>query len=289
MKKNTQDLLIMLLSTDWFAGYWNVVGLNLSKKQEQGIRNGCRSMIEELMSDGKDYYNSASMTTKRMLATRAKLISLFDQNQIAKSAIDAVENILNISFESECNAQNIDSLNVALHARKEDLVATIDEYLLTAVVGASDKWSHEPDCLPYLLSREARASSPWDLYIKKIHPETSLSHLASAAQLLRKNSCIWSELQNTLTPSQIQSLLSFYRNIIPTITPPNEFTAMPTPNCATPDDKEWISIEFDSTRGLWVAKDVAAATDVRELVIKLSQLGYVANGDDHMLWTLRDL
>jgi hypothetical protein len=289
--ENTQDLLIMLLSTDWFSDCWTVLGLNLSMQQEKQIRQGCRSILNKIISIELEehYYTRASMSKKRMSTTHEELINLFIQNDVAKSTLDAVENIVNIKHESEYNAQNIELLNVAmLRNSGEELGYMIAEPVLRTVIQANNLCDYGSECLPFLLSKETQAFTEWDLYIKRIHPEASLSHIAATVQLMRKTSCIWSHLRTTLTPSQLESLVKHYRKVIPTIKLPGDIKPAPINNYdSSPNREKWISIEFDSTKSLWAVKNVAEATDIRDLVIKLSELGYVAHGDDHMLWRLR--
>lgn len=49
------DRITMLLSTDWFFPYWELVGIDVPKKGE--FRVGCREIVRGFMKQATSYYN----------------------------------------------------------------------------------------------------------------------------------------------------------------------------------------------------------------------------------------
>src|SRR6266542_299640 len=96
MKKTPPDTMVdhaaMLLSTDWFAPYWTVIGLE-ADKQKQCLQNGCREIVRQVVGEARDYY-LIDFSHDRIERTRNDLRLLVRNCKLGEAAAIRVEELV---------------------------------------------------------------------------------------------------------------------------------------------------------------------------------------------------
>jgi hypothetical protein len=173
------DKAAMLLSTDWFAPYWTVIGIE-AENEKQYFQNGCRDIVRRLVGDAADYYlidfseNRIEQTRKdlRLLARTCKLskaaVTRIDELAANKSGRNQLEKTAWL-FRHLCDELLTDN----------DLNQQVKPVLerSRAKFSIANELNFEEICL--------RSSTLWDSYIKSLTPElpASLAHLVSTGLL----------------------------------------------------------------------------------------------------------
>jgi hypothetical protein len=179
MKKTPPDTMVdhaaMLLSTDWFAPYWTVIGLE-ADEQKQCLQNGCRDIVRQLVGRARDYY-LIDFSDDRIERTRDDLLSLVRHCKLGKAAATRVEELA----AHKSGRDQLGKTAWLFRNLHDELVndQTLDQQIRTALTRSHSKLSFaselnfEEICL--------RSSTAWDAYIRNLTPElpASLAHLVS--------------------------------------------------------------------------------------------------------------
>lgn len=179
VKKTPSDTMVdhvaMLLSTDWFAPHWNVIGIE-ADRQKQYFQNGCRDIVRGVVGEARDYY-LIDFSHDRIERTREELRLLVRNCKLTKAAATRVE-------ELAANKSGRDQLGKTawlfrnLH---EELLNDqgLDQQIKPALARSRSKFSSpgelnfEEMCL--------QSSTAWDEYTRSLTPElpASLAYLVS--------------------------------------------------------------------------------------------------------------
>src|SRR5580698_2995681 len=75
MRSYELDKLVMLLSSDWFFPYWDLIGIFTNKKRKSLLSEGCREIVRQIMSTATQYWHT-NFSEARVKETRAMLDAL---------------------------------------------------------------------------------------------------------------------------------------------------------------------------------------------------------------------
>jgi hypothetical protein len=239
------------------------------------------------MSDaGSEDYFGVSLSHQRLIETSKNFIDLLVANEIETPFIECLRQKIDSEFQCESNAQHIDVINAQLMKSAHD-IGYFNEPIVNAIRESYDNCLSPSDIsIKWLMSKENQSRSDWDLYIKKLHSETSLTHVVASTQTLRRVRCVWKQLQKIVETEQLETLLDFYKRINPLIQAPIDRPFERSKIVSAQLNDAWIKLRFDPVKCIWCADGIAEATDIRELIVVLSRLGYISKPDDHMLWKL---
>ena len=194
----------MLLSTDWFAPHWNLIGIE-ADGQKQCLQNGCRDIVRGVVGEARDYY-LIDFSHDRIEKTREDLRLLVRNCKLSKGAATRVE-------ELAANKSGRDQLGKTawlfrnLH---DELLKdrALDEQIKPTLARSRSKFSFvdevnfEEICL--------RSATAWDAYIRSLTPElpASLAYLVSTDLLATAE---LSDVLKQLTTEQRQQLHARFR------------------------------------------------------------------------------
>jgi hypothetical protein len=179
MKKTPPDTMVdhaaMLLSTDWFAPYWNVIGIE-ADRQKQCLQDGCRAIVRRVVGGAQDYY-LIDFSHDRIEKTREDLHLLVRNCKLSKAAATRVEELA----AHKSGRDQLGKTAWLFRNLHDELVndQTLDQQIRTALTRSRSKFSFasglnfEEICL--------RSSTAWDEYIRGLTPElpASLAYLVS--------------------------------------------------------------------------------------------------------------
>lgn len=85
------DLLIMILSTNWFRPYLRSIGIGLSTNSEKEFQEGCRRIVRDILrkSSTSSYYLS-DLSEERRKKTKSELLDLFRSLDISESVLEKI-------------------------------------------------------------------------------------------------------------------------------------------------------------------------------------------------------
>src|SRR5215470_15905210 len=72
------DIVLMLLSTDWFYDHWDMIGLDIDQSKRRLFHTGCRDIVKEIMSGETDYWQT-DFSEIRLSKTQEALTALAER------------------------------------------------------------------------------------------------------------------------------------------------------------------------------------------------------------------
>jgi hypothetical protein len=173
------DKAAMLLSTDWFAPYWSVIGIE-AENEKQCFQNGCRDIVRRLVGDAGDYY-LIDFSEDRIEQTRKDLRLLARNCKLSKAAVIRVDDLA----ANKSGRDQLEKTAWLFRNLCDELLADgeLDQQIKSVLERSRNKFSFanelkfEEMCL--------RSSTTWDTYVKSLTPElpASLAHLVSTGLL----------------------------------------------------------------------------------------------------------
>ena len=208
------DKLTMLLSTDWFFDYWDIVGLDIDRPRRLCIRNGLRDIVQEFMS-GRPEYWLISFSNERLENTFSVLRKTLKRCGVEDSIVERITLLID-----KCD-QSGDTFSQALIAHITELLANNDgalpplESSLQRTV--SEMWRQYGYSDPELFDQLCLESkSDWDRYIRSLTPD--LPTMTSDFIMLdmvapKKVKLLWTSIESVLPPDKRIKLLNWYDTI----------------------------------------------------------------------------
>ena len=194
----------MLLSTDWFAPYWNVIGIE-ADRQKQCLQNGCRDIVLRVVGEAQDYY-LVDFSHDRIEKTREDLRLLVRNCKLTKAAATHVEELA----AHKSGRDQLGKTAWLFRNLHDELVNdhSLDQQIRTAMARSRSEFSFaselnfEEVCL--------RSSTAWDGYIRNLTPElpASLAYLVSTDLLTIAE---LSDVLKQLTSDQRKQLYGRFR------------------------------------------------------------------------------
>ena len=82
----------MLLSTDWFFGWWQTLRLPAPVPKRSCVQKACREIVHDFMGTAKEYW-LISFDPTRLARTRREFFQALDRCRLGRAAIARVEEI----------------------------------------------------------------------------------------------------------------------------------------------------------------------------------------------------
>lgn len=222
--KNARDRLIMLLGTDWFFPYWNVIALDIDTAKRTILQQGCRSIVQQILSGAKEYWLT-SFSEERLRKTRSMLKDLLVRSGVKQQVADRIEGLI----VSRGNPQIDDGAKWLVIEATRRLVANsadvdqsrLDPAIKRAMVQVLDQWDRlDLDQIDFeRLGRDS--NSQWDQYIRNMTPDlpTYLSDYLKAELFVGdKFAVLWHLIETSLNSKQKEELLNWYRTAAQSLT-----------------------------------------------------------------------
>jgi hypothetical protein len=204
------DYLILLLSTDWFFPFWSEIGMVLNDATKRSIQAGCRAIVQKLMANAKEYYQ-IDFSEKRHHETYSMLVELIEGYAGQSDSLIAA-NVWLTGPEDDLKSSIM--LRMLTHdlllGDSEAASPASDPSARMAVMVATKTYDADPDQF-WIISTQSQ--SAWDHYIQDLLAETpsALSDIASFTVQERRLKELWNRICQSLTQSQVEDLISWYR------------------------------------------------------------------------------
>jgi hypothetical protein len=169
------DHAAMLLSTDWFAPHWKVIGLE-AEGHKHCLQNGCRDIVRGVVGEAREYY-LIDFSHERIEKTREDLRLLVRNCKLSKGAATRVEELA----ASKSGRDQLAKTAWLFRNLHDELLndEALDQQIKPALARSRNKFSFaselnfEEMCL--------QSSTAWDRYTRSLTPElpASLAYLVS--------------------------------------------------------------------------------------------------------------
>jgi hypothetical protein len=205
------DMVVMLLSTDWFLPYWFVVGIDASE-EKVCVQKGCRQIVHELMNGATNYYQ-INCSDERLQATRQSIRDLARKCGLGESSEMNLEDLVDSRPERDQFYKGAWLFRTLANNLADDDQLDVPTKLVLERTRRQHSVMDDLD-FQQLCSR---SNSAWDNYTRSLTPElpTSLADFLSedlvASQLL-------TSVLSQLTQAQRDELLSRFQSIAKSVT-----------------------------------------------------------------------
>jgi hypothetical protein len=93
MRSYELDKLVMLLSADWFFPYWDLIGIFTKDKRKSLLREGCREIVRQIMSNATQYWHT-NFSEARVKDTRAILDALLKRCELEEVTVNRITGLI---------------------------------------------------------------------------------------------------------------------------------------------------------------------------------------------------
>ena len=205
------DQVVMLLSADWFAPYWHLIGIFAEDKKGSRLRKGCREIVRQIIGSATQYWHT-NFSEARVKETRAMLDALIKRCDLEEVTVNRIAGL--ISREDSPVDNGTRWLIVMMTEQLLD--RSVNAHLHPATTeGLREKWSQlqnldDFDFQAYCLN----SASTWDRYLRNTTPDLPgmLADYVSAIASDSKFDVLWAFINVKLTAKQKHELLSWYRS-----------------------------------------------------------------------------
>jgi len=206
------DLLILLLSTDWFFPFWSHIGVETDELTAVAVKDGCREIIGEITRNLEHYFDS-DLSPQRRQRTFFQFTSLLK----SLKATDGFSNVI-----SEWADMTHDELTAAwiFTQLTDDLVSgngghgrpNLDREIAVAVKAAYEEIEYEE---PEFLDLCEQSRTPWDRQTRSLQSglPTFLADTLISFLRERRLKMLWNSVLVRLSEEQRQHLISWYHNM----------------------------------------------------------------------------
>jgi len=177
------DNVVLLLSTDWFMGYWHLIGLEASENVRKNVQAECRQIVSQIMGGASGLYER-SYEERRQLETVRLLREALNKSNVGDTFSARMEDIL---YGPVANDKDKKAAGF-LGWRTEDIQRgkyTAAECWLSPELTRkiSENWLATTVNVPGFEALNLASTSKWDVYIRSLTPDlpTMLSDFVSAA------------------------------------------------------------------------------------------------------------
>jgi len=209
---NRIDQIAMLLSTDWFADKWHLLGIQSDLLRCQKMKQKCRGLVDDLFGNELDYW-LVSFEEVRIESTRKKFFSATVECSLEAQDIDRFNRILEDSEWEMNDASILENLTRLLSANPDD--ETLEGLPRRLAEKVANIWAKVD--APIDLKAELNASTTqWDLDIQKRTPglpEYLGDFAISVCSKLSFFQQFWSHAMQNISKDERDKLLSWYRRM----------------------------------------------------------------------------
>jgi hypothetical protein len=206
------EFLIFALSTDWFLPYWEEIGIFIAGDKKVCIQQGCRQIVDHL-AGGDDTTFMLSFTEGDRHKAHSEVVSLSRKCDAEPEISSTVEEWRNLSSEELTAVVQCAGLNSLIPS----VDASVDLPHLEFGIRAKVVRAWEPHKLDASVFRDVclNSKTEWDLRMRGLLsiPRTLPNQLWRVL-LNRRFRAFWADVQECLSPQQVQELVSWYRAVI---------------------------------------------------------------------------
>lgn len=204
------DYLIMLLSTDWFLSLWPEIGIVVTDSMENGIQEGCRTIVRSFM-DGKEEYYDIDFSDKRRDETDSMFVELLERTGTKEAVSATLSDWTGRPRDVLSTERMLRMLTRELQLNDSwDSGPHLDTSIRSEVVKARVNNLLDPGCFEKM---SLESPSAWDVYIRRIFGDqpTSLSDNLAPFIRERRLRALWHRLSERLSLEQMQLLIAWSR------------------------------------------------------------------------------
>jgi len=204
------DKLVMLLSADWFFPHWHLIGIFTKDKRKSLLREGCREIVRQIMSNATQYYGT-NFSVARVKESRAMLDALLKRCDLEEVSVNRIVGI--ISSEGSPIDEGTRWLIVCMTEQLLDGSVTAPQDV--AITEGLRRLRDERINLDEIDFKKCclNSASTWDQYLRNATPDqpTMLADYVSAIASNSEFELLWGFINVSLTAKQRYELLSWYR------------------------------------------------------------------------------
>ena len=204
------DIIVMLLSSDWFFEKWSLLGLDAELNDRRRLQELCRGIVGQILANAKKYW-SADFSDERQSVTSRMFFDSVACRSLGDSFANRIRELASIDGRRESD-RTFDLLfsiiTGALIARRPETVPP------SVIESVECKWrvlvSDELDSLDALAER---SQTPWDAHIRGLTPDlpTRLPDWV-ATTCWQTSDCkkFWNSLTDSLSSADRTTLIEWY-------------------------------------------------------------------------------
>jgi hypothetical protein len=200
----------MLLSTDWFLPYWNLLNINVVGSARASIQQACRPIVKDMLGGATEYW-LISFAEERLLRTQTLFDAAWTTHDPDAAASKAINNWA-LTSESDCrDGWLLNSLTLhLLRNRKGNNEASFESAILNALERIQER---HPGSDIDLDNISMASKTEWDMFIRSITPDLPqmLGDYISVLLSGQHFRVIWSALIAELPESNDRDLVEWFR------------------------------------------------------------------------------
>ena len=162
------DIIVMLLSSDWFFEKWSLLGLDAELNDKRRLQESCRRIVGQILANAKKYW-SADFSEERESETSRMFFDAVASSSLRDSFASRVRELASLDGRRESDR----TFNLLLSMITEALIARRPQSVPPSVIeSVARKWrilvSDELDSLHTLAEG---SQTPWDAHLRGLTPD----------------------------------------------------------------------------------------------------------------------
>lgn len=211
MKKNV-DQLSMLLSSDWFADKWFLLGFWSDRLCRREMKRRCRQIVEEIFDGEQDYWQ-ASFDDRRVNGTFEKFLLVAKESCLLEHDISRLKLIANGDDSDMSEASLLENLtHLLINDRDQE---TLRNVTVTLVDKISAIWASFDVGFDFV-SESLASTSEWDAWLKTKTPGLPEYLADFSLNVYRKQGLFekfWGKVLCDITNEEKDMLIAWYRGM----------------------------------------------------------------------------
>ncbi len=220
------ELLILLLSTDWFLSYWSELGIDIAEDKKVSIQQGCREIVNQI-TGANDSTFLHSFSEHHRQEAESRFLALMRRCEAEPELSETFKDWAHLSHSELTAVVLCTMFNRDIPSADESGVPPYLEFPIRAEVVKA--W--EGHALEATVFQDICLSSKteWDIRTQKL----LVSRKTLVNQLWRvlldhRLRAFWADLRERLTPLQLQEVVSWYRAMIKSTTKEDRPIVLPS-------------------------------------------------------------
>jgi hypothetical protein len=206
------DLLILLLSTDWFFPFWSRLGIQIDESTAIVVKNDCRRIIGEITNDLAHYYDS-DLSPQRKEGTFIQFTVVLERLKVTGAFSSAISEWGNMTQDELTAAWTFTRLTDNLISESAgDGRPDLDPAIVARVKTVHDELAYEePEFLDLCLT----SRTSWDGRTRNLQPGLPTLLADTLVSFLRERQLrmLWDSLVQQLSGEQRKMLVTWYHNM----------------------------------------------------------------------------
>ena len=206
------DLLILILSTDWFLPFWSYIGIETEDLTAIAVKNSCREIIGEI-TDSLEHYYDSDLSPQRRQRTFLRFTDRLEGLKVREAFSNATSEWANMTHDELTASWIFTRLTTDLiSGNGGDGRPNLDRAIITAVKAAHEMAEDEE---PEFLNLCLTSRTPWDRNTRNLQPglPTMLADTLISLRRERRLKMIWSAVVPKLSEDQRGLLITWYHDM----------------------------------------------------------------------------